>query len=259
MPPVLSSRRPTSTFSSPGTRIRLNTISSAGKRLGGVEPHLGADAVARRRIELRALAFGNDDQVAVGLEAGRHRPFDLGRIVDVDVLVDDDDVLDVVMTGEGAHHDVLGLALLALVDLHIEVIAARPRPGRGARRARSGTMRCRCASKRRFARDRAEQQMLQAAADDGVEDRVLAMRDRIDLHHVPLGALAVILRKLAERPFGLAHARQETALDHDLRVGRHPQFAGQAFDHGQRPPVQRAGDLQLVDIDRQRSPARPAM
>ena len=101
-----------------------------------------------------------------------------------------------------------------------------------------------------LARNRTQQQMFQAAADDGVEDGVLAMRDRIDLHHVPLGALAVILRKLAERPFGLAHARQKTALDHDLRIGGHPQFAGQALDHGQRPPVQRTGDLQLVDIDR---------
>src|ERR1044072_9241955 len=46
------------------------------ERLGGVEPHLGADAVARRRIELRALALGHDHQIAVGLEARRHRPFD---------------------------------------------------------------------------------------------------------------------------------------------------------------------------------------
>ena len=41
---------------------------------------------------------------------------------------------------------------------------------------------------RRFLRDRAEQLMLQAAADDGVEDRVLAVRDRGDLHDMPLGA-----------------------------------------------------------------------
>ena len=103
---------------------------------------------------------------------------------------------------------------------------------------------------RRLARDRAQQQMLQPAADDGVEDRVLAVRHRVDLHHVTVGALAVILRKLAERTFRLAHAGQEAALDHDLRLRRHPQFAGQAFDHRERPPVQRARDLELVDVDR---------
>src|SRR5262249_38717444 len=79
--------------------------------------------------------------------------------------------------------------------------------------------------------------LLKTAADDGVEDRVPAVRDRVDLHHVPFGALAVILREFAERPFGLAHARQQAALDHELRVRRHPQVAGQAFDHGQRPPM----------------------
>ena len=105
---------------------------------------------------------------------------------------------------------------------------------------------------------RAEQQMLQAAADDGVEDRVLAMGHRVDLHHVAVGALAVILRELAERTFRLAHARQQPAFDHDLGVGRHAQVAGQAFDHGERPAVQRAGDLELVDSRSARSPARRA-
>src|SRR5215510_9749749 len=62
--------------------------------------------------------------------------------------------------------------------------------------------------------------MLQAAAHHSVEDGVAAMGHRVDLHHVPFRALAVILRKLSERPFELAYARQETALDHDLRLRR---------------------------------------
>ena len=60
---------------------------------GGVEPHLGADSVARRGIELRALGTGDDNEIAVGLKAGRHRPFDLGWIVNVHILVHDDHVL----------------------------------------------------------------------------------------------------------------------------------------------------------------------
>ena len=44
--------------------------------------------------------------------------------MDVHVFVDDHHVLDVVMPSEGAEHDVLRLALLALADLNIEVITA---------------------------------------------------------------------------------------------------------------------------------------
>ena len=103
---------------------------------------------------------------------------------------------------------------------------------------------------RRLFRNGAEQLMLQAATDYCVEDRVLAVRHRVDFHHVTLGTLAVILRKLAERAFRLAHARQEAAFDHDLGLGRHANVAREALHHRQRPPLQRARDLQLIAIDR---------
>ena len=103
---------------------------------------------------------------------------------------------------------------------------------------------------RRLARDAAEQQMLEPAADDGVEQRILALRDRGDLDDVALGRLAVILREFAERPFHLAHLRQQAALDHDLGVRRHAHLVGDAFHHRQRRAVQRARDGQLVEIDR---------
>src|SRR5215212_598957 len=54
------------------------------ERLGRVQPHLGADTVAVGRVELGTLALRHDDEVAVSLEARRHRPFNLGGIVDVD-------------------------------------------------------------------------------------------------------------------------------------------------------------------------------
>ena len=92
--------------------------------------------------------------------------------------------------------------------------------------------------------------MLEPAADDGVEDRVLAVRDGEHLHHLAVGARAVVLREFAERSFGLAHAGQDAALDDDLGVGGHANFAGPAFHDGQRPAVQRARDLQFVVIDR---------
>ena len=97
---------------------------------------------------------------------------------------------------------------------------------------------------------RAEQEMLDAAADDGVKDRILAMGDRVDLDHLAVGARPVILRKLAERTFGLAHLRQDTAFDHDLRMRRHTHPVGAAFDHFDRTAEQRAGDFHFVAVER---------
>ena len=92
--------------------------------------------------------------------------------------------------------------------------------------------------------------MVEAAADDGVEDRVLAVRHRQDFHHLAVRARAVVLRKLAERSLGLAHAGQDAAFDHDLGFGRNADLARLAFHHGQRPALQRAGDLEFVMIER---------
>ena len=195
------------------------------------------------------MALLNDDEVAVGLEARRHRPFDFRRIVNVDVHIDDDDLLDVVMAGEGAHHDVLGLAFLAFVDLHIEVVAADAAAREmdvADRREAAAQMR----QQRRFARNAAKQQVFEPTTDDGVKHGVLAVRQRGDLDHMALGRLAVILRKLAERAFHLAHVRQHPAFDHDFGFGRHTQIAGHAFDHRQRRAMQRAGERQFVEVDR---------
>ena len=82
-----------------------------------------------------------------------------------------------------------------------------------------------------------------------MEDRILAVGDRVDFHHVAFAAFAVILRELAERPFQLAHPGQQAALDDDLGIRRHPQIAGEALDHRQGPPMQRTGNLELVDVD----------
>ena len=123
------------------------------------------------------------------------------------------------MTPECAHDDVLRLALARLVDLDREVIAA----GAAAREtyvAHRGKAALQVFQQRRLARNAAEQEMLHSAADDGVKDRILAVRDRIDLNDFAVGARTVILRKLAERPFGLAHLGQDTAFDDDFRMTR---------------------------------------
>jgi hypothetical protein len=83
-----------------------------------------------------------------------------------------------------------------------------------------------------------------------MEDRVLAMRDRDDLHHLSVGTRAVGLRKFTERTFRFAHTGQEAPFDHDLGLGRHADLTGQALHHRQRTALQRAGNLQLVVVDR---------
>ena len=107
----------------------------------------------------------------------------------------------------------------------------------------------------RLARNGAEQQVLETAADDSVEHRVLPHGHRHNLNDVALGALAVVLREFAEWAFQLADLRQQAALDHDFRIGRNAQIVGDAFHHRQRRAMQRAGDRQFIEIDAARSPA----
>ena len=103
--------------------------------------------------------------------------------------------------------------------------------------------------KRRLARYAAEQEMLRSAADDGVEDRILAVRDRIDLDDFAVGARPVILREFAERTLGLANLRQDAALDHDFCMRGHADPVGPAFDHFDRLAEQGAGDFHFVLVE----------
>src|SRR4029077_14644328 len=200
------------------------------KRLVGVDSHFRADAVIRRWIKFRALRARDDDEVAIGLKAGRNRPFDFAFIVDIDIHVDHDDLLDVVMAAERAHDDILRLTLARLLDLDGEVIAARSAAGE-AYVAHRGEAALQMVQKRCLAGNAAKQKMLCSAADDGMENWILAMRDRIDLDHFTIGARPVILRKLAERPLGLANLGQNAALDDDFGVRRHAYPVGKAFRH----------------------------
>ena len=153
--------------------MRLNLISSASSGLVASMPILAPTPLRVEGSSLEPWLSGTINEIPVGLEARRHRPLHFGRIVDVDVLVHHDHVLDVIMPGKGAHHDVLGLALLALGDLHIEVIAADAAAGE-VHVAHVGKAAAQMREQGRLARNSAEQQMLEPAADDRMEYRVLA-------------------------------------------------------------------------------------
>src|SRR5580692_6245186 len=140
------------------------------QRFGCVDSHLGADAVVGRRIELRALRARNDDEVAVGLETGRDRPFDFGFVIVFHGHIDHHDLLDVVVAAERAHDDVLRLALALLVDLDGKVVAAGAAAGQ-AHIADGGETPLQVLKKRRFARNTTKQEMLDTTPDNGVKNR----------------------------------------------------------------------------------------
>src|ERR687886_377336 len=82
-----------------------------------------------------------------------------------------------------------------------------------------------------------------------VENRIVAVRDRGDLHNLFVAASPVVLRKLAERSFRLALVRENLGLDNDLRVSRHIDVHRLAPYDRQGFLAQGAGYLQLVDTE----------
>ncbi len=206
-------------------------------------------AHGRRRVEHRTLRTGDDDEVAVGLEARRDGPFDLQRVMHLHVVVDHDHLLEVVVRAERRADHVFGLALVRLADLDVEVVAADAADGE-VHVQHVGKAALQMREQRGLARDRAQQQVLHLGRHDGVVDRVAPVRDGLDLDHLAVLTRAVVPRELAEGALGLANAGQDAALDHDLAVGRHPHFARQALDHLQGCAVQRAGNFKFVGIDR---------
>src|SRR5262249_47839920 len=218
------------------------------ERFGGIHSHLGPDAVSGGRIELGALTLRDNDKVPIGLKARRHGPFHFSGIANVYVFINDNDVLYIIVSGECAHHYVLGLAFRPLADLHIEVIPADA-TSREMHVAHVWKTAAQVREQCRFARDGTQQQVLKPAANDGVEYSITAPRDRRDFNYMALCTLAVVLRKFAKGPFRFTDLRQHASFDDDLRIGRHAQFVGNAFHHTQRRAMQGAGDRQLIEVN----------
>ena len=99
---------------------------------GGVDPHLGdevraARRIVGRRIERRALGIGHHERVGVGAHARGDGVQHVGVVVDVDVVVHHHDEFQERIGDERRHRGELGLALLHLLDRDIadEAEAAR--------------------------------------------------------------------------------------------------------------------------------------
>src|SRR5262249_19301425 len=160
MRPVLASSAATSTFSSPGTRMRLNVISAAESGLVASSPILAPTPSRVEGSSFEPWLSGTTTGSRSAWKRVAPAPSTSGGIVDIDILVHDDHVLHVVVPGKGAEHDVLGLALLALANLDVEVIAACAAAGE-MHVAHIGEGPLQVRQQRRFARDRAKQQVLQ--------------------------------------------------------------------------------------------------
>ena len=114
--------------SSPGHVHDGVTEGVAFVRPGGIHAHLVHQAVVGGRVQPRALGAGHHHQIPRRLESCGNGPLDFHRVVNVHIVIDDDDLLDVGVAGKRAHDDVLGLALPALGDLHVQVITAYTAP-----------------------------------------------------------------------------------------------------------------------------------
>jgi hypothetical protein len=104
----------------------------------------------------------------------------------------------------------------------------------------------------RFARDAREVQVLgRMPADDVDQDRVVAAQDRLDLQQVVGRAVRRVAGEFAERPFVDSCGRVDHAFEHDLGVRRHAQAVARRAHDLERRAEQPAGDVALVDAERQ--------
>ena len=106
-----------------GTRTRSSY--GPADRLGRVNDHLRAHHVVfLRGVQRVALTVADDVHVAVGLHAGGDGPEHLFLVVGIDVGIDHDHVLHEVALAQGDQRRLFTLAVDALVDADVAVVAA---------------------------------------------------------------------------------------------------------------------------------------
>lgn len=226
-------------------------------RLGGVDDPLGVQgAVLRvvlyavgRRVQFAGVGLGNDDDVLVRAHARGDGPHDLGLVVGIDVVVDNDRQLDERVSAERRQRRVAALAVVLLGDGDVggEAAAGRKRHAHGLDRRHDSSD---LGQHVGFAADHADEVVLGVGIKDVLVDGVRPARDRGDLDHVRGMPRADVPAELAERPLILADVREHLTLDHDLGVGRDHDAQRLRRAHAHRLSGQAAGDLDLVVLQR---------
>src|SRR5207249_5573299 len=87
-----------------------------------------------------------------------------------------------------------------------------------------------------------------ASGADRLEPRALPHRDRLGDEDVLRRAAGDVAGELAERPLGLADARQDFALDDDLRSGRNVEVGRETRRDLERLAEETPNDLELADV-----------
>ena len=144
--------------------------------------------------------------------------------------------------------DVLGLAGPALRDRHVG--AERRRAGqRHVHTGDVGDHTLQRVPDLGLADERERRDVVAGAAGaDRLEPRRRAHRERFGLEDVLGRAAREVAGELAERPFGLAHAGQDLALDDDLGRRRHGEIDRRARRDLQRLAEESADHLELADV-----------
>src|SRR5215210_3891745 len=185
-----------------------------------IETHLGAQAAVGRWIQLRTFGAVHDYEITLRLKAGRQSPLYFLRIEYIHLFVHDEDVFDVEAVGKCGEDRVFPLSFYSCLDGDDRVVATRAARGRVHRPDGRHGLAHRL-EQARLTRDTPEQEMLVAGRNDRMEDRVVAVGDRGNLHDLFIAAWSIVLRVLAEGALRLAYVRGDRGLGNDLGVGWH--------------------------------------
>ncbi len=224
-------------------RVQLDRLELAARearllreRHRRVDAELGAHAAIRDADVFVAARRRHHEDVLRRLHAGRQRILDVGRIADVDIVIDHDHHVEVLQRAERRHDGValqavVGRAGLPHLDDGVEAVQpARRHLGVGDDRHRG----LQHLEQARLQHVFAQHHGLAAVAVDGVIDRFGAMRDRGDFQHRRGIGRRQIADEFAERPFFDFLVAPQHALEHDLALGRHQQILRQRLHHRQR-------------------------
>jgi len=205
----------------------------------------------QRRIQRYGTQVRADNEVAIGLKAGRKRP--LHRLVgkDVDVRIDDEHVLHFSVGPERRGDRVAGLAGNALAQRDAQVChAAASRRRIDGERLPHGTLQR--APGRGFGTDRVELRGIGrthvAPADrQRLEERVAAHRDRSYVKNRIVFCRSVVAEELAVGALEFRPAAfVEIAFEHHLGVSRNLGVDRHTRHERHRASAERAGECEFV-------------
>ena len=187
---------------------------------------------------------------ALRIEARGHRPFDIRRVADIDVVVDHGHHLERRKRGKGRHQGLLGPSRALLRNLHHGVIETAAAVGK-VNILHPRHLLLQQGQHIRLAEQSHRVEYLDAG-ENGMKYRLAPAVNFSHAHQRTRCNRGVIARHLGERAFLVQFARTHFALEGNHRVGHHFHRGERPRHEFERPPVKLAGNAQFVGIDRRR-------